>query len=142
MIAGDWFDFSTTLHNDGQESTPPLAVHLSIAAIEKGHHVDPEDWSPRRTQYLPALGPGESAQLDWQIHALFAGEFASFITVVSSAGDFAPAMSAPLQLHVMPDDILPLNRVIPIVSIVPLIPLAFLMATGAYNRRKRMLASQ
>jgi hypothetical protein len=137
IMAGDWVDFATMLRNDGSAATPPLAVHLSVAAVEKGHHVDPEDWSPQRTQFLPPLGPGESVTLNWRLHALFAGEFASFITVVSPTGGFVPAMSIPLRLHITPDNILPLNQVIPVVTAVPLFPLALLLVTRLAGKKRR-----
>lgn len=134
LTAGEWVEFSTGLRNDGATATPPLAAHLSIAAVDEGRHVDPEDWSPQRTQYLPPLQPGESVQLTWKLHALFEGVFVSFVTVASTEESFPPAMSPFLRLQVAPDQILPLKDVIPVVAMVPLFPLALLVFTVAYRR--------
>lgn len=134
LTAGEWVEFSTVLRNDGATATPPLAAHLSIAAVDEGRHVDPEDWSPQRTQYLPPLQPGESVQLTWKLHALFEGVFVSFITVASTEESFPPAMSPFLRLQVAPDQILPLKDVIPVVAVVPLFPLALLVFMVAYRR--------
>jgi hypothetical protein len=136
MMAGDWANFETVLQNNGTAATPPLAVHLSIAAVETGHHVDPEDWSPARTQFLPSLSPGESLQLNWELHALFEGEFTAFVTVVSADGAFASTMGRPLRMHVTADNILPMSKVIPVVTAVPFLPLGLLLITGLYRRKQ------
>ena len=135
LMAGDWVAFHTVLQNDSATATPPLAVHLSVADVKSGRHVDPEDWSPQRTQYVQ-LQPGESVQLNWRLHALFEGEFATFLTVLSPERTFVPLMSSPLQLQVTPDNILPLRTVIPVVAVVPIFPLGLLLVT-VLNRRKR-----
>lgn len=137
LAAGEWVEFDAVLRNHGATASPSLAAHLSVAALDKGLHVDPEDWSPRRTQYLPSLQPGESVRLTWKLHALFEGAFASFVTVVSTEESFQPAVSASLRLQVTPDNILPLKDVIPVVAAVPFFPLALLVFTVAYTRRRQ-----
>ena len=137
LLAGDWVEFNTILRNNSTMATPPLVAHLNIAAVEKGPYVDPEDWSPQRTQYLPPLAPGESVQLDWQVHALVKGEFAFFVTIVSPEKTFSPIVSPSLLAQVAPDNILPLNEVIPVVVIVPLFPLALFLFNSAQGWRQR-----
>lgn len=136
IMAGDWVNFDTVLQNNGATATLPLTIHLSIAAVEDGHHVDPEDWSPQRTRFLPPLQPGERVHLSWQLHALFQGEFAAFLTVVSAVDGFVPTMSAPLHLHVTPDNILPMKKVVPVVTAVPFLPLGLLVFTSLYRRKQ------
>lgn len=137
LTAGEWLEFRTVLWNAGATTTPPLAAHLSIAALVSGKHVDPEDWSPQRTQYLTPLEPGDSVQLSWSLHALFEGSFASFVTLVSTDESFAAVVSAPLRLQVAPDDILPWRHVIPVVAVVPILPLLLLVLAVAHSRRPR-----
>jgi hypothetical protein len=137
MVAGDWIEFSAILRNDSATTTPPLVAHLNIAAVKEGPYVDPEDWAARRTQYLSPLGPGESAQVNWQIHALVKGEFAFFATIVSSDSAFSPVVSPSLLAQVAPDNILPLNAVIPVVAVVPLFPLALLLFGSTRRWRQR-----
>ena len=137
MVAGDWIEFSAILRNDSATTTPPLVAHLNIAAVKEGPYVDPEDWAARRTQYLSPLEPGESAQVDWQIHALVKGEFAFFATVVSSDSAFSSVVSPSLLAQVAPDNILPLNEVIPVVAVVPLFPLALLFFGSTRRWRQR-----
>lgn len=138
MVAGDWVEFNTVLHNEGESSTPPLVAHLNIAAVRRGRYVDPEDWSPERTKYVQQIQPGDSIELAWKVHALVEGEFATFVTIISPEGSFEPAVSKSLLLHVTPDNILPMSEVIPVVAIVPIFPLA-LVLWGVAKRRRRPL---
>lgn len=136
LTAGEWVEFNTVLRNNGAIATPPMTAHLSIAALAAGKHVDPEDWSPQRTQFLSPLQPGESVQLPWRLHVLFEGAFASFVTLVSENESFAPVVSPSLRVQVAQDSILPWKDVIPVVAVVPLFPLALLVITVAYARRR------
>jgi len=135
LTAAEWVEFDTVLRNHGAAATPPLVVHLAIAALDQGRYVDPEDWSPQRTQYLPPLQPGESVRLGWRLRALAEGAFVTFVTVVPAEESFPPAVSASLRLQVTPDNILPLKDVIPVITVVPLFPLALLVFAAAYTRR-------
>jgi hypothetical protein len=135
LAAAEWMEFDTVLRNNGATATPPLVAHLAIAALDIGRYVDPEDWSPQRTQYLPPLQPGESVKLAWRLRALIEGAFVTFVTVVSAEESFPPAVSASLRLQVAPDDILPLKDVIPVAAVVPLFPLALLVFGALYARR-------
>lgn len=137
LLAGDWIEFNTILRNDGATATPPLVAHLNIAAVAQGPYVDPEDWSSQRTQYLSPLAPGESVELNWQLHTLVKGEFAFFVTVVSPDKVFSPVVSPSLLAQVAPDNILPLNEVIPVVAVVPLFPLALLLFSTSRGWRQR-----
>ena len=137
LMAGDWVEFTTVLHNDSDTATPTLVAHLNIAAVKEGPYVDPEDWSPQRTQYLPPLAPGESVQLAWRVHTLINGEFAVYVTVVSPEPSFTTAASPSLLVQAMPDNVLPLNQVVPVVAIVPIFPLALLLFGTVRVRRKR-----
>ena len=136
LIAGDWVEFNTILQNNGTTATPPLVAHLNIAAVEKGRYVDPEDWSPERTQYLEPIQPADSIRLHWKVHALVKGNFASFVTIVSPEESFVPVVSSSLLIHVKPDNILPLAEVIPVVTVVPVFPLALLLFSVAQARRR------
>jgi hypothetical protein len=137
LMAGDWLEFNTVLRNEGAVATPPLVAHLNIAALTPGKHVDPEDWSPVRTQYLPSLQPGETAELSWKLHVLFEGEFASFVTIVAAEKSFNSVTSPSLRLQVEPDNILPMNEVVPVAIVVPFFPLGLLLFSGVYARRRQ-----
>ena len=56
---GDKVEFKTVVTNHESNNSAPLIVAMNIINLDKtGDVVDPEDWSPQRTQYLESLGPG------------------------------------------------------------------------------------
>jgi len=137
IVAGDWVTFRTVISNTGDSGTPPLVANFNVASIHLGPHVDPEDWSPLRTQYIDTIQPGESVELSWDVHTLFEGDFAVYVTIVSQEKSFGPVGSPTLHIHAEPDNVLPLNEVIPVVAIVPLFPLALLLVTSRSKRKQR-----
>ena len=53
LSQGDSLIYSTTVANGAAVDTPPLTVALNIINLDAaGDVVDPEDWSPQRTQYI------------------------------------------------------------------------------------------
>jgi len=136
LVAGEWLDFQTTVANEGNIASPPLVAHFNVASLKPGKHVDPEDWSPERTQYLDPLQPGESVTLDWRVHTLFEGDFAVFVSLVSEDTAFGTVSSPALQIHAVPDDVLPMKQVIPVVVAVPLFPFGLLILTKVLGRKK------
>jgi hypothetical protein len=136
LIAGDWVSFHTMISNTSDDSTPPLVANFNVASIHPGPHVDPEDWSPLRTQYIDTLQPGETIELSWDVHTLFEGDFAVYVTIVSQEKSFGPVGSPTLHIHAERDNVLPLNEVIPVVAIVPLFPLALLLFTSRFNKKR------
>jgi len=137
VVAGDWVTFHTVISNTGDSATPLLVANFNVASIHPGPHVDPEDWSPLRTQYIDAIQPGESVELAWDVHTLFEGDFAIYVTIVSQEKSFGPVGSPTLHIHAAPDNVLPMNEVIPVAAIVPLFPLALLLFTGRSKRKQR-----
>jgi hypothetical protein len=79
---GDNFYFRTTIKNSGVAATAPLIAHLNLLSFRDGVYVDPEDWSTARTRYLGTIPAGGSQTLSWRIHAVNAGSFAAYITVI------------------------------------------------------------
>jgi hypothetical protein len=53
-----------------------------INLSKEGDVVDPEDWSPERTQYLESVAPGESVTLSWEINAVLDGNYMVYIVAV------------------------------------------------------------
>lgn len=136
VVAGDWVDFSTEISNVGDVDTPKLVAHLNIAAAKRGPYVDPEDWSPVRTQYIDPISPGDSVRRYWEVHTLTDGDFAVFVTVVSSDESFTPDVSPTLLVHVEPNEVLPLKEVLPVAVVVPLFPLMLLFYSIVKSRRE------
>ena len=60
--AGDAILFDTQVTNMGADESPPLVLAMNIINLDlEGDVVDPEDWSPERTQYIESLKAGSSS---------------------------------------------------------------------------------
>jgi len=85
--AGTPIEYNTVLTNNGSSPTPPLIVAMNIINLNaSGDVVDPEDWSPQRTQYTEPVAPGQSVSLAWRVNAILDGNF-----MVYTVGIPAPA---------------------------------------------------
>jgi hypothetical protein len=77
---GDSVEFKTVLTNTGTRPSPPVIVAMNIINLSKsGDVVDPEDWSPERTQYVDELAPGKSVTLPWTIDAVLDGNYMVYL---------------------------------------------------------------
>ncbi|MDZ7288472.1 MAG: ABC transporter permease [candidate division KSB1 bacterium] len=105
--AGDPIFYNTVVTNNGTVASPPLCVAMNIINLSaEGEIVDPEDWSPQRTQYLKTLEPGQSATLSWRVNAILDGDYLVYMVVIPEpAGKDAtsqPIASSGIHLTVMP----------------------------------------
>jgi hypothetical protein len=77
--------YNTVITNASDKASQPLIVAMNVINLDaKGDVVDPEDWSPQRTQYISALGPGESTTLSWQINTILDGDYMVYMVVIDS----------------------------------------------------------
>jgi ABC-2 type transport system permease protein len=75
--------FDTVVTNNGAEASPPIIVAMNIINLDKeGDVVDPEDWSPQRTQYIDQLPPGESIPLTWRVNAILDGDYIIYMVAM------------------------------------------------------------
>lgn len=129
LKTGDTVNFDTVITNTGTETTPPVIVAMNIINLSKtGDVVDPEDWSPERTQYLDSLAPNQSATLSWEVNAVLDGDFMVYMVAVpqpEGAGTSVQAVaSRGLHLSVArytrlnPGGILPYAIGVPIVVVI------------------------
>jgi ABC-type transport system involved in multi-copper enzyme maturation permease subunit len=80
---GDKVEFHTTVMNKGSEASPPLIVAMNIINLDStGDVVDPEDWSPERTQYLESLEAGKSATQSWTLNTILEGEYMVYVVLI------------------------------------------------------------
>lgn len=105
--AGDPVLFTTAVTNSGTEESPPLTVALNIINLDaEGDVVDPEDWSPQRTQYLEHLAPAQSATLSWRINAILDGDYLVYLVVIPEPdgpeATSQPVASSGIHLTVAP----------------------------------------
>jgi ABC-type transport system involved in multi-copper enzyme maturation permease subunit len=83
LQTGDSVSFDTVLTNVGTEDSPPTIAAMNIINLSKnGDVVDPEDWSPERTQYLDSLGANETETLSWEVNAVLDGNYMVYIVAV------------------------------------------------------------
>jgi hypothetical protein len=138
---GDEIEFTTTLTNADQVATPEMVVAMNIINLRKGDPVDPEDWSPERTQTVEPLEPGESAEQDWSVEAVLDGDYMVYLNAIVRPGTAEettlPITSTGIHLTVAafqetnPGGVLPVALGMPIALIV----VAFLLRR--YWRRDR-----
>jgi len=90
--------FNTVVTNNSGQHTAPLILAMNIINLNaRGDIVDPEDWSPQRTQYIEAgLAPGESATLGWRVNAILDGDYMVYLVVIP-APTGADATSHPVS---------------------------------------------
>ena len=104
---GDTVNFKTTVTNNSGEKSPQMFVAMNIINLDKdGDPVDPEDWSPQRTQAIEPLAVGQSATQPWSIHAILDGNYMVYMVLVSEPNNpqstSQPAVSSGIPLTVTP----------------------------------------
>ena len=138
-LIGDSFEFSTEVVNGGNEATLPLVAHMNVVSLDLKTYVDPEDWSPRRTQSISPIPAGSSAKQTWKFNPILKGEVSVYIVVMQVSGEPAGAShliaGPPIQVHVRQQRTLNPGGVLPVVLAVPgLIAVAF---AGLRIKRRR-----
>jgi hypothetical protein len=104
---GDEFDFETKVKNiDPHKQSGPLVVAMNIVNLGSGQPVDPEDWSPERTQAIDSLKPGQASELTWTIESILKGDYLIYMVVtpkpVGSTSTSQPVASSAIHLTVKP----------------------------------------
>jgi ABC-type transport system involved in multi-copper enzyme maturation permease subunit len=113
LRAGGAVLFQTTVTNEHAEPSLPLIVAMNIINLDKqGEVVDPEDWSPQRTQYVEPLAPGQSTNLDWRVNAILDGDFMVYMVAIPAPGS-ADATSHPVASSGIHLTVTPFTRLNP-----------------------------
>jgi len=80
---GDKVEFHTSVTNNDTNISPPLIAAMNIINLDAtGDVVDPEDWSPERTQYLESLAPGETQTQTWILNTILEGDYMVYVVVI------------------------------------------------------------
>jgi hypothetical protein len=140
--AGTPIRYESVLTNSAAVKSPPLIVAMNIINLKgAGEPVDPEDWSPQRTQYLDGLEPGGSTTLTWRVNAILDGDFMIYMVVIpepaSPETTSHPATSSGVHLTVQPFTRLNPGGVLPYAIGGPIVILAIIL--GIYRMRRRKL---
>ncbi|HJW76751.1 MAG TPA: hypothetical protein VJ787_13990 [Thermoleophilia bacterium] len=121
--AGDEIPFQSLIENDGSENSPPAVLAMNIINLS-GDVVDPEDWSPERTQEVAPIAPGDSQRHNWTIEAILKGDYLVYLVAIPQP-EGATATSEPVAsngLHLTVGAFTRLNPqgVLPVVIFVPI----------------------
>jgi hypothetical protein len=120
--AGDEIPFESLLENNSSENAPPVTLAMNIINL-KGDVVDPEDWSPERTQKVNGLAPGDAVRHQWTIEAILKGDYMVYLVAIPKP-DSSETTSQPVAstgLHLIVGEFTELNPggVLPVVIFVP-----------------------
>jgi len=138
---GDAIEFTTTVRNTGAVASPELVVAMNIINLGKSDPVDPEDWSPERTQQVDSLEPGATADQSWSVEGILDGNYMVYMTAIVKPGapgqTTLPVTSPGIHLTVRPYQDTNPGGVLPVAIGMPLglIVVAFLLRR--YWRRER-----
>jgi hypothetical protein len=131
---GDEVQFDTVVTNNGSQQSPAVIVAMNIINLDKeGDVVDPEDWSPQRTQYLESLAPGASKTLSWTVNTILDGDFMVYVVAIPQPqdpqGSSQIAASPGIHLTVAkftslnPSGVLPFALGVPVVLVIAIVVL-------------------
>jgi len=142
LKTGDTIEFKTVVKNNGAAASPPLIVAMNVINLDAtGDVVDPEDWSPQRTQYIDALGAGESIELSWVINTILEGDFMVYMVLLPEPGSAEstshPVASSGIHLTVAPFTRLNPGGVLPFAIGGPI--LLLIITYLVYRRRRQQI---
>lgn len=140
VTAGDEVEFNTLVTNTGTSVSAPLNVAMNIVKTGKGDPVDPEDWSPERTQQADPLAPGDSIEQTWTVEAILEGDYMVYMTVIPKPSGpnttTVPVASPGIHLSVKPFTKRNPGGVLPVAIITPLALLALALIPRLLRRRR------
>jgi ABC-2 type transport system permease protein len=139
--AGDHIIYNTTVKNNGPEASPGLCLAMNIVNLNAaGDIVDPEDWSPQRTQYIEGLPAGQSATHSWRVNAILDGDYLVYMVVIPEpSGKDAtslPVSSSGIHLTVTPFTKLNPGGVLPYAIGGPVVLIGVIILLYRLRRRK------
>jgi hypothetical protein len=137
---GDRVDFNTRVTNNGLQASGPLIVAMNIINLNaQGDVVDPEDWSPERTQYIDSLAAGDSTILKWIINTILDGDYMVYMVLIpapsSQETTSQPIASSGIHLTVTPFTRLNPLGVLPYVIGGPLVLLVAILVIYRLRRQ-------
>ena len=139
LKTGDKIEFNTVVTNNSTQASPSLIVAMNIINLDaQGDVVDPEDWSPQRTQYMDSIAAGESANLNWIINTILDGNYMVYMILIPEP-DKPEATSQPVATSGIHLTVTPFTRLNP-GGVLPYVigePLVVLLGIYLLNRRRR-----
>ena len=133
---GGPFGFGSEITNDTDHELTGLVAHLDVVSTHPEVYVDPEDWSPHRTIYLPPLPAHSSRHVDWSGRVVNEGDFVLYVVVTSTEGTADVTSSAGIRLHAEGRRTLDAGGVLPVVIGMPSLIGTLLALVGVRRRRR------
>jgi ABC-2 type transport system permease protein len=139
---GDSVEFNTIVSNHTSQGSPPFIVAMNVINLDAmGDVVDPEDWSPQRTQYVNSLSAGQSVSQPWVINTILEGNFMVYMVLIpqpdSTEATSYPVASSGIHLTVTPFTRLNPGGVLPVAIGAPAVLLA--LTYFVYRRRHHQI---
>jgi ABC-2 type transport system permease protein len=146
LKTGDEIEFTTEVTNTGAAASPRLVVAMNIINLGKSDPVDPEDWSPERTQKVDPLAAGGRAEQSWTVEAILDGDYMVYMTVIADPGaadaTSLPVSSPGIHLTVQPFQSTNPGGVLPIAIGIPIALIVVTILLRRYWRRDRAKATE
>ena len=138
---GDRILYTTVVTNNGPVESRSLVVAMNIINLNAaGDIVDPEDWSPQRTQYIDSIPAGQSKTLSWRVNAILDGNYLVYMVLVpepqGKEATSSPVASSGLHLTVTPFTKLNPGGVLPYAVGGPVVLLGGMVLLYRARRRK------
>lgn len=131
---GHKFVFRSTITNHSPATAERLIAHLNVLSLRNGVYIDPEDWSSRRTRYLPPIPAGGSVTLTWALQAVNAGSIGIYLAVLPQSGAPRPPTTGPtIRVSIAQRRTLNSGGILPLVLGIP----ALLVVLSISIRRTR-----
>jgi ABC-2 type transport system permease protein len=137
---GDKVEYNTVVTNNSAEASPPLIVAMNVINLDaQGEVVDPEDWSPQRTQYTESLAAGQSTSHHWIINTILDGDYMVYMVLIpepdSQEATSQPIASTGIHLTVTPFTRLNPGGVLPYAIGIPAVVLVGIIVIYRLRRR-------
>lgn len=142
LLTGQELEFHTEVSYQGTAATSaPFIVAMNIINLEgDGDPVDPEDWSPERTQYIDGLGQGDSIDLTWVVNPILEGDYMVYMVVVPEpdgpGATSQPVTSSGVHLTVEQSASINPGGILPVAVGVPLFLVLGVGALSWFRRRR------
>lgn len=138
---GEHIIYNTTVTNHSTENSAPLCLAMNIINLDAaGDIVDPEDWSPQRTQYIESLAPGQSTTHSWRVNAILDGDYLIYMVAIpepeSKESTSRPVVSSGIHLIVTPFTKLNPGGVLPYAIGGPLVLIAGIIFLYRMRRKR------
>lgn len=137
---GDKVEYNTVVTNNASEASSPLIVAMNVINLDaNGDVVDPEDWSPQRTQYIESLSTGQSASQHWIINTILDGDYMVYMVLIptptSREATSQPVATSGIHLTVTPFTRLNPGGVLPYAIGIPVLVLVVVILFYRLRRR-------